>query len=271
MPWWGTKIRDIEKMRKAITLFLVLYLLVIAGCDTERIIFKGPYFVRFTESSITKKESYSKPVSIEIHQAGPALDEDITITYEISGNAREGIDYRILGDRGNIVIKKGEYVGDIQIQLINNANNILRTQDIIFTLNVVSTDKRKIGQGESAIGKSFTFTINDDCILGGAYIGHNGSPPVEGIEITSTDCETYTLSNWNVNIFSVTTAMTLKFVDNGDNTLTIPEQESAGLPSDLATISGTGVVDPLTRNIIMTVTLVDFTGSPQVDFTLTPD
>jgi hypothetical protein len=65
--------------------------------------------------------------------------------------------------------------------------------------------------------------------------------------------------------------MDLKFVDNGDNTLTIPEQEEANLDPSLATIRGTGVVDPTTRIITMTITLVDFTDQPEVSFTLTPN
>jgi hypothetical protein len=65
--------------------------------------------------------------------------------------------------------------------------------------------------------------------------------------------------------------MDLKFIDNGDNTLTIPQQEEENLSDDLATIHGTGVVDPTTRNIIMTIILVDFDGSPEISFTLTPN
>lgn len=260
-------------MRKGITSLVLVVLLVITGCETERVIFHGPYFVRFTEESITERESHSAPVNIEIHNAGPALDEDVVIAYTISGDAREGVDFTIAGVRERVTIKSGEYFGTIQVNLINNSNNILRSQDIVFTLQTVSTGKLQIGQGESAIGKTFKFTILDDCILGGDYIGHNGSSPaVGGITITSPDCITpYTLSNWNINIFSTSAIMDLKFIDNGDNTLTIPEQKEENLPDDLATIRGTGAVDPTTRNIIMTITLVDFDGAPEVTFTLTPN
>ena len=149
------------------TSILLLIVTLMLGCQTEERIFKGPYFVRFTETSITQKESYSKPIPIEVHNGGPALDKDITIAYTIGGNAREGVDYTILAPRGLITIKKGEFFGNIQVQLINNANNILRSQDIVFTLNTVSTSERQIGQDVSGIGKTFTFTILDDCILGG--------------------------------------------------------------------------------------------------------
>ena len=253
-------------------LFLYLMLVVVSSCETERIIFTGPYFVRFTEAEQSEKESFNKVIEIEVHNAGPALEEAIVINYKISGSAREGIDYTIVTEREKVIIKKGEYVGLIKIKLVNNANNILRSQDIIFTLQTVSSEKLQVGQGESFIGKTFTFTIVDDCILGGTYVGTRGSaPPIKNITITSSDCETYTLSNWNINIFNSTTEMDLKFVDNGDNTLTIPQQEEENLAPKVATIKGSGVVDPTTRKIIMTIMLIDFENQPEVSFTLTPN
>jgi hypothetical protein len=258
-------------MRKIVLSYLLSFLFI-HGCETDRVVFIGPYFVRFTEGADTRKESYSKPLQIEMHNAGPALDEDIIVNYKISGSAREGIDYTILTERGKATIKKGGYVGNIKFQLINNANNILRSQDVTFTLQTVNTSKLQVGQGESFIGRTFTFTIVDDCILGGTYIGIRGSSfPIQNISVTSPDCNIYTLSNWNINIFRSSTEMDLKFKDNGDNTLTIPQQEEENLPTELATIKGSGVVDPITRKITMTVVLVDFTDQPEFTFTLNPD
>jgi Calx-beta domain len=255
---------------KKVLLYIFSFMLMLA-CDTDKIIFNGPYFVRFTNATQTQKESHTSPIEIQVHNAGPALEEDVTVNYKISGSAREGIDYKILTEREKVTIKKGEYLGTIKIQLINNANNILRSQDIIFTLQTVSTEKLQVGQGQSFIGKTFDFTIVDDCILGGTYTGIRGTPEIPNITITSTDCETYTLSNWNINVFTTTTEMDLKFVDNGDNTLTIPQQEEQNLAPEVATIKGSGVVDPTTRKIIMTVILVDFEDQPEVSFTLTPN
>ena len=252
-------------------LSLYILLLVFSACETDLVIFTGPYFVRFTEAAQTEKESFSKPIEIEVHNAGPALEEDITITYKISGSAREGVDYTIVNERRKVIIKKGEYVGKIKINLINNANNILRSQDLVFTLESVSGGNLQIGQGESFMGKTFTFTIVDDCILGGTYLGARGSSTLPNITITSSDCETYTLSNWNINIFSSSTEMDLKFIDNGDNTLTIPQQEEENLNEDMATIKGSGVIDPTTRKIMMTIILVDFDKQPEFSITLTPN
>ncbi len=241
------------------------------NCETDRIVFKGPYFVRFTESARTEKESFSKIIEIEVHQSQPVLEDDIEIIYSIGGDAREGIDYIILGERGKVTIENGEFFGTIQIQLINNANNIIRSQDIVLTLKTVSTDQLQVGQDESAMGTTYTFTIVDDCILGGTYIGNRGTASINDITILSGDCENYTLSNWNINVFSTSTEMDLKFIDNGDNTLTIPQQEEENIDAELATIRGIGVVDPTTREITMTITLVDFDGQPEVSLTLIPD
>jgi hypothetical protein len=255
---------------KKILLYIFSFALML-GCETDKVIFTGPYFVRFTEAAQTKKESFSNPIEIQVHQAGPASTEEISINYKISGSAREGIDYTIISPREKVIINKGEYKGTIKIQLINNANNILRSQDIIFTLQTVSGSNLQVGQGQSFIGKNFTFTIVDDCILGGTYTGVRGAPAIPNITITSTDCEKYTLSNWNINVFDTSREMDLKFVDNGDNTLTIPEQEEENLAPEVATIKGSGVVDPTNRKIIMTIILVDFKDQPEVSFTPTPN
>jgi hypothetical protein len=251
---------------------ILAMLLSLTGCETEKLIFTGPYHVRFTEASAFEKESFSGIIDIEVHHVGPAPKQDINMSYTIGGNAREGVDYVILEERKKVRIAAGEYFGFIKIQLINNANNILRSQDIIFTLQATNIDKLEVGQGTGGLGKSFTFTIFDDCILGGTYSGQrsDGSNIYNDLTVTSQDCETYILSNWNIDIFSTDAVMDLNFIDNGDNTLTIPEQEEEEITDELATIRGTGVVDPTTREIILNITLVDFDDQPEVSIILKP-
>jgi hypothetical protein len=229
--------------------------------------------VRFSDAALSEKESFSKPVEIEVHYVGPEVTDDLEIQYTISGSAREGVDYEFITARGIVIIEEGEHFGTIRIRLINNSNNILRTQDIVLTLQTLNDPSVEIGQGESAIGKVFTLTIADDCILGGNYIGVRNAVtvPIEDITITSQDCEEYTLSNWDIHVFDFIDERDLTFIDNGDNTITIPEQEESTLNEEQATIRGTGSVDPVTREITMIITLVDFENQPQVTFTLRPD
>jgi hypothetical protein len=252
---------------KRIYHYIFLISIIVLSCETKPILFNGPYFIRFTDDKLTEKESYYKPVKIQVHNAGPVPTEDITINYDIKGSAREGIDYTIAGEeRGKVTIKKSEYFGYIEVQLINNANNILRDQNIIFTLLNSNNNEIKIGQGESAIGKTFTLTIQDDCLLGGYYSASRSafSIPYTDITFTSEDCETYVVSNWDIDIFGFPLGADLTFIDNGDNTLTIPQQEEQNLPDDLATISGTGFVNPLNGDVTLTITLVDFEGEAPV-------
>ncbi len=247
---------------------------LVMSCETERIIFKGPYFVRFTDTALTQKESHSGVIKVEVHNGGPAPSGDVNINYTIGGTAREGIDYTIVGTRGKVKIKSGEYFGNIQIQLINNSNNILRSQDVVLTLQTIDDNPGLyVGQGSSQIGRTFTLTIQDDCILGGDYYGlrNKGDVPTTGITITSLNCETYTLSNYDINIFSFPQIRSLSFIDNGDNTLTIPPQEDSTLDPDFASIDGTGVVNPVTRVITFTVRLVDFDNQPKFTFDLIPN
>lgn len=251
---------------------LLLPCLIITACETDPIIFNGPHFVRFTETEAFARESYSKPIPLEVHLSQP-VTEAVTITFTVGGNAREGVDYVIVGEPRSLTVPAGQRFGKIEIELINNSNNILRSQDIVITLTGVDNGQLGIGQGKSGIGKTHTFTIFDDCILGGYYSGRAGPAtlPVRNLSITSTDCERYLLSNWNIQIFNTPFEMDLIFIDNGDNTLTIPQQEEDQLPENLATISGTGFVNPLTREIEMTITLHDFQDEPSVSFTLLPD
>ncbi|HMG92996.1 MAG TPA: hypothetical protein VK589_23235 [Chryseolinea sp.] len=250
----------------------LILLIILTSCETEPIIFRGPYHVRFTEPTAYDKESFSQPIDIQVHIAGPAPEEELTIGYLIGGNAREDVDYVILDERKKVRIAAGEYFGNIRIQLINNANNILRSQDIVFTLISANQDNLEIGQGSSAIGKEFTFTIFDDCILGGSYSGKRaeGGTTYSDISINSQDCETYLLSNWNLGVFQTDQEMDLTFIDNGDNTLTIPEQEEEFIDDELATMKGTGVVDPVTREIILKIMLVDFDDQPEVSIVYKP-
>jgi hypothetical protein len=261
-------------MKKCYTIAsLVLIILLTQGCETEPILFKGPYHVRFTNATETQRESFSKTIELEVHLAAPARDQDVTIQYSIGGSARENIDYRIVGTRGSLIIPEGQYFGYIELQLINNSNNILRSQNVEFTLTSVSDSELSVGQGTGGIGKSFDYTILDDCLLGGFYTGTRSafSIPVKDITITSSDCENYRLSNWNIDIFDSSDPLALTFIDNFNNTLTIPDQEQPEINPNFATIRGTGIVNPVSRQITFTVMLVDIGGQPSFTFNLFPD
>jgi hypothetical protein len=106
-----------------------------------------------------------------------------------------------------------------------------------------------VGQGPSAIGKSFTFTILDDCILGGDYSGKRsgGSSVYEDLTITSQDCETYVLSNWNIDIFTTDAEMDLSLLITAI-ILTIPERKRKRLMTSLHNQRHC-VVDPVTRKL----------------------
>ena len=149
-------------------------------------------------------------------------------------------------------------------------NNIIRSQDLILTLTSVNSSDLRVGQSDGGIGQKFTLTILDDCLLGGSYSGTRSSTaiPTTGLNITSSDCINYVLSDWDVDIFDNPFPMALTFIDNGDNTITIPEQEQPELDEDSATIKGIGSVDPNTREIILIIELVDFEA--EVTITLTP-
>lgn len=232
----------------------------IFSCETSDIdrTFEGPYFVRFTDTTVTYKESYSKPIAIQVHNAGPILDQPITVNYVISGTAREGKEYNLVGTKGTVIIPAKASTGSIMVQLINNANNILESTSLTFTLTGVQPSTLQVGFGQNSIvGKTLVLTIQDDCLLGGSYTGTQKygaqTATVPNIAITSTDCKNYLVSNWNLGVpFLSFDAIkpTLTFVDNGDNSLTVPTQSSADLGST-DTIKGSGAWNPRNRTITL--------------------
>ena len=247
---------------KALIGVVMLLIMSVFACEQSDVnrTFEGPYFVRFTDTSLTYKESYNQPISIRVHNAGPVLAQPITINYIISGTAREGKEYNIVGTKGTVIIPTNASSGNIVVRLINNANNILESTSLTITLTSVQPSNLQVGFGkDNIIGKSITLTIQDDCLLGGTYTGTakftNGTATVPNIAITSGDCKQYTLNNWNLGLLDFNADKpTLTFIDNGDNSLTIPSQSNPYLGSTGA-LSGTGAWNPRTRQITLNIYL----------------
>lgn len=243
--------------------YLFVSIILFAGlqsCEDKTGIYDGPEFVRFSDTTLAYKESYGLPIQIKVHIVGKPQAEPVHVNYIVEGSAREGRDYKIEGTKGTVTIPANEYFGIITVRLINNANNILRSQDIAFTLTTALTGDGKgaiqVGGGQSQmLGKRFNLTINDDCLFGGTYNatlqGYNDK--ADNIEFTSINCETYTVSNWNVGVFIYDAYKPkLTFTDNGDNSLTIPRQYNE-LIGD--TLYGTGNWDARTRVISINLNL----------------
>ena len=250
-------------------------LLLLGSCEEQRIVFEGPEFVRFTDTTQVYRESYERPISIRVNIVGKARTQPVTVNYTIGGTAREGRDYVIEGTRGVVTIPANEYFGTINVRLINNANNILESQDILFTLTDVSpSDQLQVGFGiNNIVGKNFRLTIEDDCLLSGFYTGtlQGYTNRTENVEITSTDCQTYRVSNWNIQLFSFNAyKVPLTFKDNGDNTLTIEPQVSDFLSPPYDTLRGSGIWNPQTRAIILNLQLKSLNNSNQVVTTTFP-
>ena len=239
------------------------------GCEEQDLnrTFEGPYFVRFTDSTLIFKESYNQPIGIRVHNAGPVQNEAITVNYTVSGSAREGKDYTIVGTKGTVVIPANKSFGEISVQLINNANNILESQSLTFTLTNVQPSSLQVGFGkDNAVGRKLSLTIQDECLFGGLYTGsarvRNQNVSVRDVEITSTNCKDYTLTNWNIGLDNFilfgnstlfgfqATKPTLTFIDNGDNTLTVTPQSNAEFGSS-DTLQGNGAWNPRNRQITL--------------------
>lgn len=255
----------------------------LSGCEEQQIIYDGLNFVRFSDSTLSFKESYSKAVKIRVHNGGKVLNESINIKYTIGGTAREGRDYRIEGTKGTVIIPVGQSFGEITLYLLNNSNNILESSTIEFALTGVSpSDKIKVGFGEGGLGQKMVFTIRDACIMDGIYSGRlpvgNQAFQLADIEIFSADCKRYTISNINVGLLGFPQFFNwespvgfeaerpkLDFIDNGNNTLTIPQQVIPQFASGYDTLSGTGVWNPVNKQITLSIKMKIYKLSSRKD------
>ncbi len=244
-------------------------MMLLPACEKEETVFEGPYYVRFTETEASARESFNQPIKISVHLVGPQRSEPVTVRYNVGGRARRGVDYQIEGEVGTVVIPANQSFGYITLRLLNNANNILESQDIFFNIISVTPEDLQIGfSKDGIIGRSSTFTIQDDCILSGTYAGirEGGAdvPPLTGIAITSTDCQQYLVANWNISLSTLPSIpFGFTFIDNGDNTLTIPIQGNDLMSFDellyngieLAndTLQGNGSVNPLNGRLTFNI------------------
>lgn len=266
-------------IHKILSLGFVCLMVSLVACEEQQILFEGPAFVRFTDTTLVYKESIGQPIEVKVHVVGKPLNQAVTVNYTVGGTAREGRDYVIEGTKGIVTIPANELFGTIKVQLINNANNILESQDIVFTLTDVSSKELQVGFGkDNRIGKTLTLTVEDDCLLSGFYTGsrQNFQGTVNNIEISSLDCKEYNVSNWNIGVFSFNAIRApITFVDNGDNTLTIPAQVSPDLSPPYDTLRGSGIWNPQTRAIMLNIRIKVPVSSTRdtvvsVPFTFTP-
>ena len=263
-----------HRIMAQLLLVLLLAGAALLGCKEQKITFEGPYYARFTDTTLSFKESYNKIIKVKVHNAGPQLSESIIMNYTVGGTARENRDYRIIGTKGAVVIPANQSFGEIQVQLINNANNILSSSTVEFTLtDIKPADKVQIGLGK--IGKSLTLTIRDACLFEGTYSGNRQTTPtrittVADIDVTSVDCKTYVVKNWNIGIFGFEAVQpSLQFVDNGNNTITIPPQKMADLNPPRDTLTGNGLWNPQTKRLTLNLRIKAVSNTTRKDTIIT--
>jgi hypothetical protein len=68
--------------------FAALLVIFLAGfwlssCEEQVITYEGANFVRFTDSTLSFKESYSKAIKVRVHNGGKVLSESINISYTV--------------------------------------------------------------------------------------------------------------------------------------------------------------------------------------------
>ncbi|MDW7694100.1 hypothetical protein R9C00_05040 [Flammeovirgaceae bacterium SG7u.111] len=164
-----------NRATSVLKLGLILFFLALAsGCeDSERILFEGPYHVRFTELSGAVVENNNYPttlnrnesIEVKVHIASPLLNADTEVSFDLFGDAVENVDYRLLNATDKkIVIPAGESEAIIQFVPINNRKTD-GDREIVFTINGVNNGLEIGRSGGGIIGRSTSYTISDDDCL----------------------------------------------------------------------------------------------------------
>ncbi len=91
-------------IHKIVSFVFVLFVLSLVACEEQKIVYEGPSFVRFTDTTLVYKESIGQPITVQVHVVGKPVNKAVTVSYTVGGTAREGRDYVIEGTKGLVTI-----------------------------------------------------------------------------------------------------------------------------------------------------------------------
>jgi len=144
--------------------------LVLLSCDEEdgRTVFEGPFYVSFTSNTAIVSEA-DESYFIEVSNVGATLGSEITVNYQVEGDAQEGVDYEIVGgSEGTVVIPAGEHFGTLELRTIDD----LSADGALSLTLTLSDNSAGLNNGRGEIGKTLTLTItDDDCPLADGFVG----------------------------------------------------------------------------------------------------
>lgn len=163
-------------MKKRISLIAkilsIFVLVVVVACEEKQTTFDGPYYVRFTNTSVSISENATSNSIIRVHAASPKRSNDIDVELSVEGGT-EGVDFDFVQGGTSLTIPAGEYFAEFVIAPIDNDVND-GPKTIKFTIESVSGG---LDAGFGLVGKTFTYSIaDDDCAtpsLEGKYLVYN--------------------------------------------------------------------------------------------------
>lgn len=144
-------------MKKIICFLIPIFLF---SCDQKlQLLESSNYSVQFLQAKQTVTEG-NFLVKIPVKLVAPKQSSDVTVTYDLSGNAIAAKNYNISGTVGSLTIKAGAFADTIRVNVVRDfiASG---TQNLIFTISSVSNGLKA---GIGTLGNPFTLEMLDaDC------------------------------------------------------------------------------------------------------------
>ncbi len=140
------------------------------------------------------------PASVQVNLASAALSSPVTVTFEVSGDAIEGVHYNMVTAGNTVTIPAGEFFAEIEYEILTYNITPDETIPLTFTITGVSG-----GNGNVSINENYdTFTnrIRTLCpseIPTGTYIETTDNIEVQ---VTRLGANTYRVSQMNIRYYS---------------------------------------------------------------------
>lgn len=256
-------------LNKIIAIFVALPLLT--GCFDDPgtdVTFEGS-FVEIDNATTSEGETVSNfyeqqadgvatMETVTITLASATLNQSVTVNYEVSGSAVEGVHYNMLSSGGSVTIPAGEHSATIEYEVLTYNFSLEDSETLTFTITDASVELSQY--------TTFTNQIAIKCssnIPEGTYL-ETGTGGME-VELVALGDGRYTLSQMNFRYYNPAYADIPGTFNDVCNNLTlegVPVPEAYGIAW-----VGSGSFDPGTNTLTFTVADATYNPDYTVDMT----
>ena len=141
-------------------------------------------------------DGVATPASVRVNLASAALSESVTVTFEVGGDAIEGVHYNMITNGNTVTIPAGEFFAEIEYEILTY--NITPDEQIPLTFTLTDAT------GNVGLSNYVTFTNNirtlcPSEIPTGTYIETTAG---DEVEVTRLGSATYRISQMNFRYYN---------------------------------------------------------------------